>query len=285
MPDEMDFPAETTWGPEVRPANRSREAAGSIHDDATAERHGFRGGTVAGNIHLDHYGPLLLERFGPQWFEHGLLSMYFRSPTTHLDPVRVALEPTAVDGLAATSIVGGDGTLVAEGNAGIPGPGAVAALAARDRRPIEDTAELELLADLHTGQRIDAGITRVNMDRQRFLLSSRDLLTAPLDWYGEPSPWGSEIACPSVTVDALWGPFERTLRGTVKPAVGLYGAIEITNLAGPLLAGVDYHLSGVVETLSATPRTEVFWARTTASHDGTDVASLLMMIRLLRPHP
>ena len=71
-------------GPVVRPANRSRDAAGSIHDDATAAAAGFRGGTVAGNIHLDHVPPMMVTAYGPGWFERGVVSMYFRHATTHL---------------------------------------------------------------------------------------------------------------------------------------------------------------------------------------------------------
>ena len=37
------------------------EGAGSIHDDATAERLGFRGGTVAGDIHMNQFPPVLLQ--------------------------------------------------------------------------------------------------------------------------------------------------------------------------------------------------------------------------------
>jgi hypothetical protein len=44
---------------------------GSIHDDATATKLGFRGGTEAGNIHMDQSAALLVELDGPVWFERG----------------------------------------------------------------------------------------------------------------------------------------------------------------------------------------------------------------------
>ena len=40
------------------------EGAGSIHDDATAEKLRFRGGTVAGDIHMNQFPPVLLQIFG-----------------------------------------------------------------------------------------------------------------------------------------------------------------------------------------------------------------------------
>ena len=43
--------------------NNARHVPGSLHDDATATRLGFRGGTVAGSIHLELFPPLLLKAF------------------------------------------------------------------------------------------------------------------------------------------------------------------------------------------------------------------------------
>src|SRR5690606_3924919 len=60
-----------------RPINRARDVKGSIHDDETATRLGMRGGTVAGSVHMDLFGPLLLETWGERWWERGTLSLYF----------------------------------------------------------------------------------------------------------------------------------------------------------------------------------------------------------------
>jgi hypothetical protein len=61
---------------------------GSIHDDETATALGFRGGTVAGSVHLDQFPPLLLQAFGQPWFETGSLSLYFRHATTDGESVK-----------------------------------------------------------------------------------------------------------------------------------------------------------------------------------------------------
>ena len=58
-------------GPVRRPVNASRDAVGSIHDDNTAQTLGFRGGTVAGNIHFEQFPPLMLARFGEEWRKRG----------------------------------------------------------------------------------------------------------------------------------------------------------------------------------------------------------------------
>jgi len=50
------------WTSEFRkPRNSAAEVKGSIHDDATASKLGFRGGTVAGSIHMDQFVPGLLK--------------------------------------------------------------------------------------------------------------------------------------------------------------------------------------------------------------------------------
>jgi hypothetical protein len=64
-------------GPFRSPRNSAAEVKGSIHDDATATKLGFRGGTVAGSIHMDQFVPRLLELYGDAWLQTGGLSLYF----------------------------------------------------------------------------------------------------------------------------------------------------------------------------------------------------------------
>ena len=80
-------------GPVRRPVNISRDAKGSIHDDATAKKLGFRGGTVAANIHFEQFPPLMLARFGPGWSRTGGLSLHFLNPTTDGEPVQAFVGP------------------------------------------------------------------------------------------------------------------------------------------------------------------------------------------------
>src|SRR5262245_65830585 len=111
----------TTYaGPVRHPRNLYSGSAGSIHDDATATRLGFRGGTVAGSVHLDQFPPLLVRAFGEEWFTTGTLSLYFRHATTDGEPVQAHV---AVDGAQARAwMTGPDGVLVAEGTASVGDP-------------------------------------------------------------------------------------------------------------------------------------------------------------------
>src|SRR5260370_19369486 len=68
-------------GPVRTPRNLAAGVAGSIHDDATATALGFRGGTVAGSIHMDQFPPLAPPTFGTGWVEGGGLSLDFPHAT------------------------------------------------------------------------------------------------------------------------------------------------------------------------------------------------------------
>ena len=74
------------------PRNLSINSKGSIHDDATATELGFRAGTVAGDIHLEQFGGILVSAFGQQWCETGSLSMYFMHATADAEPVEATLD-------------------------------------------------------------------------------------------------------------------------------------------------------------------------------------------------
>ena len=80
-----------TYGPYRAPANPMRESTGTIHDEGDARRLGFRGGLVAGSIHMEQFAPLLVHAFGEEWLERGTISIYFLTPTVHGEQVRAVL--------------------------------------------------------------------------------------------------------------------------------------------------------------------------------------------------
>jgi len=80
------------WIGEFRsPRNSAAEVKGSIHDDATASMLGFKGGTVAGSIHMDQFVPKLVDIYGERWFRDGSISLYFTQATVDREKVRAAL--------------------------------------------------------------------------------------------------------------------------------------------------------------------------------------------------
>ena len=125
-----------------RPRNLSADAKGSIHDDATATELGFRAGTVAGDIHLEQFGGILVQAFGQDWFERGSLSMYFMHATADSEPVEAVLEvpgsvvPTTNMQVTARMTTP-EGITVAEGTASGGVTTEPTALHSRDRRGVD----------------------------------------------------------------------------------------------------------------------------------------------------
>jgi hypothetical protein len=271
-------------GPIRHPRNLSAQATGSIHDDATATSLGFRGGTVAGSIHMDQFPPLLVEGFGSRWFESGSLSLYFRHATVDGEPVIALLgRPPAGGGDAQVpaSAATADGTIVAEGTAAAGNPGELSALRSRDLRAV-DPAELRILRGLRPGDAIGDCQVAVDGGRQRSVIS-QNAMTEPLAWYTGSSPWGGPIAAPSTVVNLLYADLVAGLRETMGRHVGLFGAIEIRFRAGPVFLDRSYRVTGEIVAVSQTPKTEVLWFDSHALDDaGQPIAEMRMMLRQMK---
>lgn len=253
--------------------------AGSIHDDATAARLGFRGGTVAGSVHLDQCAALLVQEYGKCWFERGSLSLYFRNATTDGERVQVLCEVPHGDCQVRVWVRREDGLEVAEGTASL-GDHAASALRTRDLRPVP-AERLRILQGLAPGQRLGEWHEHLDGTRQRARYQA-GALSDPLSWYGESSPWGAPVATPSTAVDLLWGVPMRGLHGLPDDVVGLFGAIEVAHHAGPLLIGERYRITADVVALSDSPRTESLWFDACAHRGATLVASQRLMLRFMK---
>ncbi|HYM16114.1 MAG TPA: hypothetical protein VEZ14_11190 [Dehalococcoidia bacterium] len=268
-------------GPYRAPRNLAADQRGSIHDDATAQKLGFRGGTVAGSIHMEQFPPVLLRAFGPRWFETGSLSCYFRNATTGGEPVRTLAQvpPTgAADAQINVWMERDDGTQVLEGTASAGAPAAPSLLRRKLTEPRE-SGEQRILAALPLGD-LDAPVrVRLTSAESRPRLA---VITEPLDWYTTASPWGGPVANPGLVVH-LMVQVQRRMK-LRRDAVGLYGAIEVRHLAGPVFAEHDYDVAGRIFAVGQTPKTEYFWYETLLreTDGGRDVASMLMMLRFMK---
>lgn len=271
------------------PRNLSINSKGSIHDDATATELGFRAGTVAGDIHLEQFGGILLETFGPQWFETGSLSMYYMHATADAEPVEATLDiADAVTPLVNTQIAARmhtpEGITVAEGTASVGTTSVPTALYSRDRRSV-DASTLKMLRLATPGRPLETFTRQAPGDNQ-ILRQSRGTMTAPLDWYVGESPWGGPICSPLTSCRLLVAGMTDSIEKECGEFVGLYGAIEIRHHKGPLLLNTDYTITGRVLDVSDSPKTEVLWYTTEARKAddlaGEPVASITMMTRLLK---
>ena len=254
------------------------QRAGSIHDDAVAQRLGFRGGTIAGSIHMDQFPPVLVDAFGPEWFETGSLSLTFRNATTSGEPVvaMVAVTDQRADVQAEARTERPDGTLVASGTGSVGNPTDATHLHAIDLRPT-DPGQLRILKGVEPGTPL-AHQARVDSSGVKARIGRGGLPDA-LDWYTGSSPWGGPVANPSALVQLLRN------RGTefgphTAEAVGLFGAIEVRHLAGPVFLDQDYRVEGEVVAVGASPKTEYVWYDTRALDEaGRPVASMRMQLR------
>ena len=271
------------------PRNLSADAKGSIHDDATAAELGFRGGTVAGDIHLEQFGGILVETFGQSWFERGSLSLYFMHAMADSEPVEAILETGATtlpitDAQVTARMVTPEGITVAEGTASGGTSAEPTALHSRERRGV-DPSSLRMLKSVRVGQELDSH-TRRPWGSDQVRRHRAGIMTAPLAWYVGDSPWGGAICSPLTACRLLVAGVTESIERSCGEFVGMYGAIEVRNHRGPLMLDTEYTVTGRVLDVADTPKTEVLWftteAREAGNTTGEPVASLTMMTRLLK---
>src|SRR5882757_10707799 len=63
----------------------------SIHDDATAQKLGFQGGTIEGPTHFSQLAPLCASVWGQSRFEAGCISAHYRNPSFEGEEVQAML--------------------------------------------------------------------------------------------------------------------------------------------------------------------------------------------------
>jgi hypothetical protein len=278
---EIDI-TEVINGPLWAARNWSADAgAGSIHDDATAADLGFRGGTVAGDVHMNQFPPVLLTVFGNEWFERGNLSLGFKNATVDLEKVQVfaeARQPGADS--VKVWLEREDGLLVAAGTAAV-GDHSKSELRQKDYRAC-DPQELRILKRLEPGMSLGEYDIHTSPNKQ-FQRYDTNVISDPLSWYREASPWGGPVAAPCTILEYLWAYPMQGLRPFIGESVGLFGAIEVGFEHGPFLMNHDYRLTSKVLCVGQSPQTEYVWYETHASNSENErVATMLMQSRVMK---
>lgn len=259
----------TRTGPLRVPRNTYQGSQSSIHNDATASKLGFKGGTVAGSIHMDQFAPLLLEHFGEAWLRAGTLSLMFKQATVDGEPVRASL---ASDGARAKLTMHNEaGDLVCEGTASL-GADPQSELALRmkaQQRP----DELRILAALRPGDEV----------RDIPLEATKDALKARLATITEPlAIYETGVLPPSMVVHLAHGARQAVV-ASAGASVGLFGALETEVMKGPLKAGVPYVGRTQIHALADSPRTEAVWYDVfVADKMGEDLARVRFFLRFMK---
>ena len=275
----MSITSETTeiTGEFRRPKNTASAAKGSIHDDATASKLGFRGGTVAGSLHMDQFVPLLLDTFGEGWHDRGNLSLYFRQATVDMEAVRCLVQRPPGAAQARLRMENEAGDLINEGTASASGPDLKSELSGRSSGQTPAAAgALRLLKACKVGDETKDVPLRATSDQLKKRLETIPEHIAAYD--GE-----APILPPSISVQ-LYREIEKSLWDRILPVVGLFGAIELQTLKGPLRADTDYLGRAKILALSESPKTENIWYQVWASDPktGEDVGWMIMYLRFLK---
>ncbi len=242
----------------------------SIHDDAMAEKLGFRAGPIEGPTHFSLFPPLLEKIWGNAWYERGCLSSHYLNMVVEGEAVRAYAEMPA-PGATRTRVWAEkeDGTPVLEASASL-GPEHGQTLLEERMAALRPPEKLLILADLHVGLKgAEDEIVRMDPDQNMGKLYPFSLnqklagITENSPWYSDASasPWGRAII-PLEMVSVL-AEYSSTQAGfPVKgPAVGLFADQEIRMIDGPLFVGEDYMIRREIVALSESKRTESYWVR------------------------
>jgi hypothetical protein len=261
----------------VHPTNR--HYASGIHDDATAQAAGFRGGTIAGSAHLDTFVPLALELHGQAWFEGGSVSMAFTYATTDGEPTQALISTIDADGQREAKVETPEGVLVGRGTVG--GPAATGLSALRQIEPLNDPSHARILRNVSAGDAILPSTDTIDGNdlAQR---NQHSLITEPLQWYAGTSPWGGPIVPPSAVIDAANRVVSAALLPKLPPAVGMWSALEVQFVRGPVFSDVAYAVSGKVVAINDSPKTEIIWQDLQLSDTAGVVATVRIQSRFVK---
>jgi hypothetical protein len=290
--------ADSLAGPWRRPHQmlhaQTYDSHASIHDDATAQKLGFQGGTIEGPTHFSQFAPLCERLWGRAWFETGCLSAHYRNPSFEGEEVQAILaKPEPGQTQSAIQMVKRDGTEVLRGTASVGDGKQPTALEQRltELKPLADPV---ILRDVKVGMKTARQTVRMDFDQNMgdlypFSLADKlKVITEPSPYYrdtdnGSKNPWGRPI----IPIEMLSVLFQYRskedrlpLRG---PAVGLFADQEIRLARGPLFAGEDYQTEREVIALSGSRRTESLWVRTMVyAYGDVPVASMLLNLASIK---
>lgn len=247
-----------------QPVNRWANAENSIHNDDVAKEIGMRGGTIPGTVHLNHFMPIIMDRWGKRWYENGSISMFYTFATTDREGVRAVMnEPAAGDDVKVDAWVeNSEGTIVAKGSLSIGTPAQpnyVRSLELANATP----DEVRILAGLGVGDACP---------------SSDEAMVDAGDGEGE---YEGILIYPASMYGLLNVGFPRE---KIRRAVGFFGATEINMKNGPIQLNRKYRRTGEIVCVGASPKTEFAWvdSRIEDLETGAVVAEMRHMTRWMK---
>lgn len=309
--------AECLAGEWRRPHNDLREQVvggghKAIHDDATAAAVGFAGAPIHGTVHWSQFTPLLLQAFGKGWFETGSISVHFKTPVLHLQPVRAFMarpDPAREAQQVDIWMEHMDGRVVFEGTASVGlKPGEMTTMCGTRLAAVKPLGTPLLF------QRHPPGVKSLGKEPMRIdfegpvhprlfpftLREKLEIITEFHPWFtedfGERSPWGRPVLPPECLNAVMLGGLAPTQWPSIpgdawlaeelgqRSPVGLFGACEVVVHDGPVFPCEDYELTREVVGMGETPRAEFNWIRTflTEAKSGRLVAEMTLQSMMLK---
>ncbi|WP_407113915.1 hypothetical protein [Bradyrhizobium sp. LMG 9283] len=279
-------------GPWRRPRQmlqaQTYDAHASIHDDATAQKLGFKGGTIEGPTHFSQFAPICERQWGRAWFERGCLSVHYRSVCYEGEEVQATLLASSTEQPdCQVQMLKRDGTEVLRGTASIVESPTALDLRLRELKPLADPV---ILRDVKVAQTSKRQSVRMAFDQNMgdlypFTLRQKlAVITESSQYYSTAdNPWGKPII-PMEMLSVLFQYRSKDDPLPAKgPAVGLFADQEIRLVKGPLFVDEEYEVEREVVALSGSRRTESAWVKTRVfDQAGTLVATMLLNMATLK---
>lgn len=259
----------------------------SIHDNATAQKLGFKAATIEGPTHFSQFAPLGFAIWGERWLRNGCISAHYRSPVYEGEHVRAHLRrPQDNSSLAEIWMLRANGDEILRGSASV-GPDFPSSALDDRLRALPPLPDPVILADVKAGMRSPRTPVRMQLEQNMGALYPFSLaqklkrITEPSAVYSDSdNPWGRPIV-PMEMISVLMQYSARDdgfkTRG---PAVGLFADQEIRLLDGPVFVGEAYDIEREVVMLSGSRRTESFWVRSTLYAAGSQLKIAEMLLNL-----
>jgi len=263
----------------------------SIHDNATAQKLGFKGATIEGPTHFSQFAPLGFALWGERWLSRGCISAHYRAPVYEGEEVRAFMRRPKNDAIQTEIwMLRANGDEILRGTASV-GPDFPPSALDERLKTLAPLADPVILADVKVGMRSPR--TPVRMDAKQhmgalypFSLAQKlRRITEPCAFYsGSDHLWGRPVVpIEMVSVLMQYSARENSFK-TRGPAVGLFADQEIRLFDGPVLVGEPYDVDRQVVALTGSRRTESVWVRSTLYASGTDhqVAAMLLNLATMK---
>src|SRR5271154_2864522 len=201
----------------------------SIHDEATAQKLGFKSATIEGPTHFSQFAPLGFALWGERWISQGCISAHYRSPVFEGEEVKAFLRRPAGSGVQAEIwMLRANGDEILRGTAAV-GPDFPPSALDERLKGLAPLSDPVILADVKVGMRSPRTPVRMSADQHMgalypFSLSQKlTRITEPSAFYsGSDHVWRRPIV-PIEMVSVLMQYSARANSFKTRgPAVGLF---------------------------------------------------------------